>query len=78
MIIFVLKDTFNVILDKLDSELRKSLSYEKIKKKLSVNSLIRQYMNNRKIRNRSKCLRNAYVLDLESALDDEFVHFHAY
>ena len=35
-------------------------------------------MDNREIRKRAECLRMFYTSDLESSLDDEFVHFHAY
>ncbi|KAJ8930407.1 hypothetical protein NQ314_016802 [Rhamnusium bicolor] len=71
-------NTFNVILDKLDSELRKRcVAYEKIQEKFSV---IIEFGNldNREIRKRAKRLKNFYSSDLESSLDDEFVHFHAY
>ncbi|OWR50651.1 repressor of the inhibitor of the protein kinase [Danaus plexippus plexippus] len=71
-------NTFNVILDNLNSELRKRCAaYEKIQEKFSV---ITEFGNldNREIRKRAESLTNLYSSDLEPSLDDEFVHFHAY
>lgn len=71
-------NTFNVILDNLDFELRKRcVAYEKIQEKFSV---IIEFGNldNREIRKRAERLRKIYSSDLEFSLDDEFVHFHAY
>ncbi|XP_044592940.1 uncharacterized protein LOC123270860 [Cotesia glomerata] len=71
-------NTFNVILDNLGSELRKRCTaYEKIQEKFSV---IIEFgdLDNREIRKRAKRLREIYCSDLESSLEDEFVHLHAH
>ena len=68
----------NVILDHLDSEFRKRcLSHQKVQNKLSVSTDC-DNVNNREVRERSERLSNAYDSDVESLLDDEFVHFHEY
>lgn len=70
--------TFYVILDNLVSELQKRCSaYEELHENFSV---ITEFgsLNSDEIRERARKLRTIYVSDLESSLDDEFIHFHAY
>lgn len=52
-------------------------AYEKNQEKFSV---ITEFSNldNKEIRKRAVGLRNVYSSDLESSLDNEFGHFHAY
>ncbi|XP_033218200.1 uncharacterized protein LOC117173668 [Belonocnema kinseyi] len=71
-------NTFNAILDNLESELRKRCQpYERIHEKFSV---ITEFGNldSNEIRIRSEHLRKIYHSDLESSLDFKLVDFHAY
>ncbi|XP_033229155.1 zinc finger MYM-type protein 1-like [Belonocnema kinseyi] len=71
-------NTFNVILDKLSTELEERCAkYQVIYENFAI---ITQFdkLESSEIRAKSKLLREIYHSDFESSLDDEFVHFYAF